>query len=169
MITFLTHWMMSSLSTDSFVSIGCLPHMSSSKTTPKLYTSLLSVNLWVLKYLLNTTEKKSELRMPKKMKMWFYNKYNSFTINNIVKRVQVMYVIYSGSRYPAVPFTIVVTWEASPSTHILEKPKSPSFPFKLLSRRMFAVFTSLWIIFGVQTTCMYSNPSNRNGRDMVMH
>jgi len=55
-------------STDRFASIGRLPHIISNKTTPKLYTSLLSVNLSVLKYLLNKTERKSKLRMPTKMK-----------------------------------------------------------------------------------------------------
>ena len=59
-----------------FVFIGGLPQMISNNTTPKLYTSLFSVNLSVLKYMLNT-------------KILIKN--NSFSVNNIVKNVCMIY------------------------------------------------------------------------------
>ncbi|GER53107.1 MORN (Membrane Occupation and Recognition Nexus)repeat-containing protein [Striga asiatica] len=54
---------------------------------------------------------------------------------------------YSGSRYPKLPFTAVLTcvWSSDPGP-ALESPKSETLATKFSSRRIFVVFTSRWII-----------------------
>lgn len=60
---------------------------------------------------------------------------------------------YSGSRYPAVPFTTVVTWVASSRVICFESPKSQTFAFMSLSNNMLLHFTSRCMILGSLPLC----------------
>ncbi|KAH0458241.1 hypothetical protein IEQ34_013556 [Dendrobium chrysotoxum] len=52
---------------------------------------------------------------------------------------------YSGSRYPKLPFTAVLTWVWLPGASF-DSPKSDTLATKFSSRRILVVLTSRWII-----------------------
>ena len=64
---------------------------------------------------------------------------------------------YSGAMCPTVPRTAVVTCESLLSNS-LARPKSPTTDSKFSSSKIFAAFTSLWIIFGLHCSCKYNSP-----------
>lgn len=70
-----------------------------------------------------------------------------------------MKVTYSGSRYPVVPLTSVVTCRVASLEINFESPKSATLASILPLSSMLLVFTSRWIILGLHPVCKYSNPA----------
>ena len=66
--------------------------------------------------------------------------------------------MYSGSKYPKVPCTVVANCVWSSGTN-LEAPKFDTFPVWVLSSNMFEDLTSLWIIGGEAAKCKYDSAS----------
>jgi len=79
-----------------------------------------------------------------------------------MKNVIIRLSTHSGSRYPAVPLTFVVTWVISSFPYInLDRPKSATFAISiLLESRMLLLLTSRWIMHWLLPECRYSKPAN---------
>lgn len=143
-----SHWVLTQVtrlvpSSMNASSDGLFPVKSSSRTTPKLYTSPFAVALPVSKYSAkrqNSTHISTWTEEGDGFSIYF-------EVHNPVP----------GAKYPKVPATNVETWVLSGSIKVAS-PKSETLASIFWSSNMLLDLISLWIMWGMQSWWRYTSP-----------